>query len=68
MLTQAAADLHLDLSRSWLIGDAQRDLDAGIAAGLNPSRCLRVWHPPTPATPTLTFAAACAQILYPSGA
>lgn len=68
MLTQAAADLDLDLSRSWLIGDAQRDLEAGLAAGLHPSRCLRVWEPPLPAGTPLSFAAACAQILYATGA
>lgn len=67
MITQAAADLELDLSRSWLIGDAPRDVEAGIAAGLAPARCLRVWHN-IPPKPTLTFAAACAQILYSSRA
>jgi D-glycero-D-manno-heptose 1,7-bisphosphate phosphatase len=42
MILAAAADLDLDLSRSWLIGDAQRDIDAGIAAGLKPEHCLLV--------------------------
>jgi len=33
MLLQAARDLHLDLSQSWLIGDQRRDIEAGRAAG-----------------------------------
>ena len=34
MLLQAARDLDLDLSRSWLIGDAWSDLQAARAAGV----------------------------------
>jgi D,D-heptose 1,7-bisphosphate phosphatase len=33
MLTKAAELLALDLSRSWMIGDAPRDIEAGHAAG-----------------------------------
>ncbi|MDE0904009.1 MAG: D-glycero-beta-D-manno-heptose 1,7-bisphosphate 7-phosphatase [Planctomycetota bacterium] len=33
MLLQAAEDLQLDLKRSWMIGDAARDLEAGKRAG-----------------------------------
>ena len=33
MLLQAAADLSLDLARSWMIGDQMRDVQAGAAAG-----------------------------------
>lgn len=33
MLVQAARDMGLDLSRSWLIGDQMRDIRAGKAAG-----------------------------------
>ncbi|MAC18188.1 MAG: hypothetical protein CMJ23_00630 [Phycisphaerae bacterium] len=33
MLLQAARDLALDLSASWMIGDQPRDIDAGRAAG-----------------------------------
>lgn len=33
MIMQAAQDLNLDLERSWMIGDAVRDTDAGRAAG-----------------------------------
>jgi histidinol phosphatase-like enzyme len=42
MILQAAKDHDLDLARSWLIGDAARDIDAGLAAGLDASRCLRI--------------------------
>ena len=39
----AAADLFgLDLGRAWMIGDAERDIEAGIAAGLLAERCVRV--------------------------
>jgi D-glycero-D-manno-heptose 1,7-bisphosphate phosphatase len=34
MIRQAAEDLELDLSQSWLIGDQPRDIRAGAAAGL----------------------------------
>ncbi|NOT00485.1 MAG: HAD family hydrolase [Phycisphaerales bacterium] len=33
MMYRAAGDLNLDLSRSWMIGDAPRDVQAGRAAG-----------------------------------
>jgi len=33
LLVQAAADFDLDLSRSYVIGDKQSDLDAGYAVG-----------------------------------
>ncbi|MER2598381.1 MAG: D-glycero-beta-D-manno-heptose 1,7-bisphosphate 7-phosphatase [Caldilineales bacterium] len=36
MLLQAAADLNLDLSRSWLVGDAVSDIEAAVAAGSVP--------------------------------
>ncbi len=34
MILAAAEDLDLDLATSWLIGDAQRDIDAAESAGL----------------------------------
>jgi D-glycero-D-manno-heptose 1,7-bisphosphate phosphatase len=34
LLIQAAADLGLDLSRSWLVGDTDADVGAAAAAGL----------------------------------
>ena len=30
---QAAEDFHIDLSRSWMIGDGENDVLAGQAAG-----------------------------------
>lgn len=42
MIQAACTELGIDAARSWLVGDAQRDIDAGIAAGLLPERCLRV--------------------------
>jgi len=42
MILAAADDLNLDLSRSWLIGDAPRDCEAGVAAGIDPARCLLI--------------------------
>lgn len=33
MILKAARDLALDLCRSWLVGDAARDIEAGKAAG-----------------------------------
>lgn len=42
MIRSAAAELGLDLSCSWLIGDARRDIEAGIAAGIAPEQCLLV--------------------------
>jgi len=34
MFLAAAKDLAIDLARSWMIGDAERDIAAAIAAGL----------------------------------
>jgi D-glycero-D-manno-heptose 1,7-bisphosphate phosphatase len=42
MILAAAAELHIDLAGSWLVGDAERDVEAGIAAGLRRARCLRI--------------------------
>lgn len=33
MLRKAAEDFHIDLSESWMIGDSENDIKAGIAAG-----------------------------------
>lgn len=42
MLLAAAEELEIDLARSWMVGDAQRDVEAGIRAGLDPKRCLLI--------------------------
>lgn len=43
MLFLAANDLGIDLARSWMIGDAERDVQAGRAAGC---RTIRLRLPP----------------------
>lgn len=40
MFLQAADDLGIDLAASWMIGDARRDGDAAVAAGLAPQRAI----------------------------
>lgn len=42
MIVAAARELGIDLSRSWIVGDADRDRQAGIAAGIAPERALRI--------------------------
>ena len=44
MLLQAAEDLNLDLSGSWLIGDQEADLRAAVAAGLAGAIHVRTVH------------------------
>jgi D-glycero-D-manno-heptose 1,7-bisphosphate phosphatase len=39
MIFQAAEKLALDLSKSWVVGDAPRDIEAGKAAG-----CRTIWY------------------------
>ena len=39
MLLQAAADLGLDLARSWTVGDKPSDIEAGRAAGVGTLVC-----------------------------
>lgn len=36
MVLEAAADIGLDLSRSWFVGDKQIDVQCGINAGVRP--------------------------------
>ena len=33
MLLKAAADFNIDLSQSWMVGDGENDIKAGVAAG-----------------------------------
>jgi D-glycero-D-manno-heptose 1,7-bisphosphate phosphatase len=35
MLLEAAAELNVDLSRSWMVGDKPSDIEAGIRAGVH---------------------------------
>jgi D-glycero-D-manno-heptose 1,7-bisphosphate phosphatase len=48
MLRSAAEALDLDLSKSWVIGDAPRDIEAGHAAGC---RTILFAHPDLPRSP-----------------
>ncbi len=62
MLYAAAADLDLDLTRSWLVGDQQRDVEAGRAAGcstvlLSQDDAVIAAAGPTAAAPDLAAAA-----------
>ncbi|MBI2803695.1 MAG: HAD family hydrolase [Planctomycetes bacterium] len=45
MLLRAAADLGLDLARSWMIGDTLRDILAGQNAGCHECILVRTGHP-----------------------
>ena len=42
MLLAAAADLGLDLRRSWMIGDKERDIEAAVAAGVPRAQAIRM--------------------------
>lgn len=42
MILRAASDLGIDLGRSWMIGDGERDMAAAHAAGIAPGRCLLI--------------------------
>lgn len=59
MILAAAEELGLDLSRSWVIGDAPRDVEAGVSAGLAPERCLLIG----PGAPMPNVAAAADHLL-----
>lgn len=59
MILTAAEEHSLDLSRSWLVGDAPRDVESGINAGLDPDRCLLL----DASLPNMAAAASC--ILHP---
>ncbi len=42
MILAAVDDLGLDLASSWMVGDAERDVEAGQRAGIDAARCIRV--------------------------
>ena len=42
LIKQAAIDFQINLSQSWMIGDNQKDFDAGISAGC---KSIKLSHP-----------------------
>jgi D,D-heptose 1,7-bisphosphate phosphatase len=48
MIFQAAEKLALDLSRSWVVGDAPRDIESGKAAG-----CKTIWFKDSKLPPSM---------------
>lgn len=48
MIFQAAEKLALDLSRSWVVGDAPRDIESGKAAG-----CKTIWFKDNKLAPSM---------------
>ncbi|MFM9994904.1 MAG: D-glycero-alpha-D-manno-heptose-1,7-bisphosphate 7-phosphatase [Phycisphaerales bacterium] len=63
MITTAAREFGVDLARSWMVGDAPRDVEAGIAAGISAERCLRIGE----GLPFADVGAAAAHILSADG-
>ncbi len=59
MILDAIDDLGLDPAASWLVGDADRDIEAGHRAGLDPARLLLL----SPHTNIPDLPAAAAHIL-----
>lgn len=42
MILAASHELSLDLARSWAVGDAARDVESAVEAGISRDRCIRV--------------------------
>ena len=59
MILAAARELDVDLPSSWLVGDAPRDAESGIAAGIPRGHCLIIG----PGHPLPDLAAAAGTIL-----
>lgn len=57
MIQQATSDLSLDLSRSWLVGDAPRDIEAALAAGIPGAHAILIGNDPSAAFADLPSAA-----------
>lgn len=70
MLLQAARDMGLDLAHSWMIGDQERDVIAGRAAGVHTalvSRDLELAQRTTPTATVSTFTDAVRAVLSNGG-
>lgn len=61
MFLAAKEDLGLDLSRSWMIGDMDRDLESAVSAGIAKERALQVKKYPD--SPGMSFAEATEIVL-----
>lgn len=42
LILQAVRDFPIDLEKSWLIGDSVTDIEAGLAAGIDPTRLILI--------------------------
>lgn len=63
LLLTAAQRHHLDLSRSWMIGDRETDVQTGRNAGVAVTVLVRAGAEPTAATYRVADMAACAALL-----
>jgi D-glycero-D-manno-heptose 1,7-bisphosphate phosphatase len=64
MILTAAKALNLDLTRSWVIGDHDRDIEMGLRAGVQQSiRVLSHHSPGIPATHTVSSPSELAAVL-----
>ena len=64
MILTAAKALNLDLTRSWVIGDHDRDIQMGLNAGVQQSiRVLSHHSPGIPATHTVSSPSELAAVL-----
>jgi len=42
MILQAQKELDIDLGQSWLVGDSDTDIEAGLAAGIDADRLIKI--------------------------
>jgi D-glycero-D-manno-heptose 1,7-bisphosphate phosphatase len=63
MLLAAAGRHHLDLARSWMVGDRESDVQTGQNAGVGTTVIVDPGTAPTAATHRVPDMAACAELL-----